>query len=96
MAGRELVFVGAALRLDGVGHGRLGQRSQINLNIRALRAQRVAGQRFAQLGHRADIAGMQFGDFNGLAALHHAQVREALLAASRVVLERRVVLHARR
>ena len=39
---------------------------------------------------------MQFGDFNSLAALHDAQVREAFLAAARVVLERRVVLDARR
>ena len=34
--GRELVLVGAGLGLDGVGHGRLGQRGQRYLNLRAL------------------------------------------------------------
>ncbi len=89
---RELVFIGAALGLNGVSHGRLRQRRQIHLNIPALRSQRVAGQRIAQLGNSAQIAGMQFSYFNGLSPLHRAQVREALLSAPRVVLERRIVL----
>ncbi len=31
--GGELVFVGAGLGLDGVGHGRLGEREEVNLNF---------------------------------------------------------------
>ena len=34
--GRELVFVGAGLGLDGVGHGRLGQRGEVDLDVGAL------------------------------------------------------------
>ena len=34
--GGELVFVGAGLGLDGVGHGRLGQRVEIDLDVGAL------------------------------------------------------------
>ena len=36
--GGELVLVGAGLGLDGVGHGRLGQRGEIDLDLRALLA----------------------------------------------------------
>ncbi len=86
--GRELVFIGAGLGLDGIGHRRFGQRGEVDLNVAALLPQRVAGKGIAQLGYRAEIAGMQLGDFNRLAALHDAKVREALLAAARVVLER--------
>ena len=92
MAGASLSSSARRLGLDGVGHGRLGQRGQLDLDVGALRAQRVAGERVAQLGHRAEIAGVEFGDFDGLAALHDAEVREALLAAAGVVLERGVVL----
>ncbi len=75
--GGELVFVGAALGLDGVGHGRLGGSGHIHLDLRALLAQRVAGEGFAQLGHGAQIAGVQLGHFDGLAALHDAQMATA-------------------
>ena len=34
--GRELVFVGAGLGLDGVGHGGLGQRGEVDLDFGAL------------------------------------------------------------
>ena len=34
--GGELVFVGAGLGLDGVGHGGLGQPDAIRLDVRAL------------------------------------------------------------
>ena len=85
--GGELVFVGAALGLDGVGHGRLGEGRHIDLDVGALLAQRVAGEGFAQLGHCAQVARVQLGHFNGLAALHDAQVGEALLAAAGVVLD---------
>ena len=36
-------------------------------------AEGVAGEGVAQLGHRAQVAGVQLGDFDGLAALHHAE-----------------------
>ncbi len=91
--GRQLVFIRAALGLNGVCHGRFRQRCKVNLDIGALRSQRVAGQRLAQLGHRTQIARVQFRNFNSLASLHDAQVREALLPAPRIVLERRIVLH---
>ncbi len=54
--------------------------------------ERVAGERVTEFAHCAEIAGVQLGDFNGLAALHDAQVRELFLAAARVVLKRGVVL----
>ena len=90
--GRELVFVGARLWLDGVGHGGLGRRGHVDLEVGAFLAERVAGERVAELAHCAEIAGVKLGDFNGLAALHDAQVRELFLAAARVVLKRGVVL----
>ena len=92
MAGRELVLVGAALGLDGVGHGGLGRLGHIDLEVCALLPERVAGERVAELAHRAQVARVQLGDFNGFAALHDAQVREFFLAAARVVLQRGVVL----
>ena len=92
MAGASLSSSARRLGLDGVGHGRLGRRGEVDLDVRALCAQRVAGERVAELGDGADVAGVQLGDFDGLAALHDAQVRELFLAAARVVLERGVVL----
>ena len=78
--GRELVFVGAGLGLDGVGHGGLGRRGERDLEFGALCSEGVAGERVAELGHRADVAGVELGDFDGLAALHDAEVREPFLA----------------
>ncbi len=86
--GGELVFVGAGLGLDGVGHGRLGELGELDLDVGALCAQGVAGEGVAQLGHGAEVAGVELEDFNGLAALHDGEVRETLLAAAGVVLER--------
>jgi len=54
-------------------------------------AEGVAGEGFAQLGHGADVASVQLGDIGGLAALHDAEMREALLAAPRVVFDGGVV-----
>ena len=68
--GGELVFVGAGLGLDGVGHGRLGEGMEIDLDVGALCAERVAGEGDAELGHGAEVAGVELGDFDGLAALH--------------------------
>ncbi len=56
----QLVFVGAALGLDGESDRRLGQLHPRILNGRALVAESVAGERVFQLRNRADIAGMQF------------------------------------
>ncbi len=55
-------------------------------------AQRVAGEGFAQLGHGAQVPGVQFRNLDGLPALHHAQMGEPLLAAPGVVLQGGVVL----
>ena len=55
-------------------------------------AEGVAGEGVAELGHGAEVAGVELGDFDGLAALHDAEVRELFLAAAGVVLERGVVL----
>ena len=90
--GGELVFVGAGLGLDGVGHGRLGRADEFDLDVGALGSEGVAGEGFAELGHGADVAGVEFEDFDGLAALHDGEVREALLAAAGVVLDGGVVL----
>ena len=57
-------------------------------SLGAFLAERVAGERVAELADGADIAGMELGDFDGLAALHDAEVRELFLAAAGVVLER--------
>src|SRR5580704_4523686 len=76
--GRELVLVGARLGLDGVSHGWLGRRSHRNLEVRALYPERVAGERVAQLGHSAKVARVEFGHFDGLAALHDAEMCQPL------------------
>ncbi len=54
-------------------------------------AEGVAGEGVAELADGADVAGVEFGDFDGLAALHDAEVRELFLAAAGVVFERGVV-----
>ena len=72
--GGELVFVGARFGLDGVGHGRLGRRVEIDEDVGALGAEGVAGEGVAQLGHGADVAGVQLEHLDGLAALHDAEV----------------------
>ena len=68
--GGQLVFVGAGLGLDGVGHGRLGEGMEVDLDIRTLCAEGVAGEGDAELGDGAEVAGVKFGNFDGLAALH--------------------------
>ncbi len=68
-----------------------GSGSEVDLDLRALLAEGVAGEGFAELGHGADVAGVQLGNFDGLAALHDAEMRQALLSAAGVVLEGGVV-----
>ena len=92
MAGASLSSSARDLGLDGVGHGRLGRAGELDLDVGALGSQRVAGERVAELGHGAQVAGMELEDFDGLAALHDGEVREALLAAAGVVLDGGVVL----
>ena len=62
------VFVVARLGFDGEGDGGLRQLDRRVGDVEALFGQRVAGQGVLELGDRADIAGVQFGDrLQGLA-----------------------------
>ena len=74
--GRELVLVGAGLGLDGVGHGGLGRGGSATWKSAPFGSKRVAGERVAQLGRRRRGRRRGVGDFDGLAALHDAEVRE--------------------
>jgi hypothetical protein len=56
------VFVVARLGFDGEGDGRLRQFHRRIDHVRSPYRQRVAGQRVLELGHRADIAGVHFGN----------------------------------
>ena len=57
-ATRDLVLVAARLGLDGEGGGRLGvDHRRVDDGVRLV-AQRVAGVRLLELGHRADVAGL--------------------------------------
>ena len=77
------VFVVARLGFDGEGDGRLGQFHRRIGDGDALVGQGVAGEGVLQLGHGADIAGVQLGDrLQGL-ALGTAEVRQALGRAAR-------------
>jgi alpha-ketoglutarate-dependent taurine dioxygenase len=69
-----------------------GGSGPIHLDLRTLLAEGVAGEGFAELGHGAEIAGVQLRHFDGLAALHDRKMRQALLAAAGVVFDRDVVL----
>ncbi len=69
---------------------------QIHLDLGPFGAQRVASERLAQFGHRAQIAGMQFLHFNRFSALHDGEMREPLLPAPGVIFDRSVRLGRRR
>ena len=75
--GRELVLVGAGLGLDGVGHGGLGHGDGLEEDLVRLVAEGVAGQGDAQLGDGAEVAGVEFRNLDGLAALHDGEMGEA-------------------
>ena len=92
--GGELVFVGAGFGLDGVGHGGLGRGDGVDAEVVAADAEGVAGLRDAELGDDTEVAGMELGDFDELAALHDADVGEALGLGAGVVFERGFVADA--
>ena len=92
--GGELVFVGAGLGLDGVGHGGLGHGDGVDAEVVAFVAEGVAGVGDAELGDDAEVAGVELGDFDELAALHDADVGEALGLGAGVVFERGFVADA--
>src|SRR5690348_14649770 len=87
----ELVFIGARLGFDGEGDGRLGQDDLGVLNSRGLVAQGVAGKSVLQLGHRSDIAGVQFVHRHRVFALHHGNVGQLFRGAAAKVLQAGVV-----
>jgi len=87
------VFVVARLGFDGEGDRRLGQLHGRVGDGKALIRQGVAGERVFQLGHRAQIAGMQLGHgLQGL-ALRAAEVGQPLSRTAGEVLQRAVVFH---
>ncbi len=88
----EFILIGAALGLNGVSHGRLRELNQIDDDLGALLPQHVARERVAQLGHRAQVAGVQLSHFNSFAPLHYGKMRQPLLRAARVILHRGIVL----
>ena len=92
-ADAQLVFVGSALGLDSKRDGGLRQLDRRILNRRRLVAYCVAGQGVFELGHRTDVAGMNFGHRHSSLALHDRNMRELLLRAAGEVLYRSVVLH---
>ena len=76
--GADLVFVAAALRLDGVRQHRLGERDRREGDAGGLVGQRVVGARVLQLGDRAEVAGLELRHGGRRLALHHDQVAEPL------------------
>src|SRR5581483_11717386 len=85
-ADTELVFVGAALRLNGERDGGLGKLNRRELNGRRLIAERVAGQRVLYLCHRAGIARVQFAHRNRGLSLHDRDMSKLLLRVAGEVL----------
>ena len=75
--GRELVFVGAGLRLDCVGHRRFRQGDRVEEDFVALVAESVARERVPELGDGAEVARMQFVDGHGSVALHDGEMGES-------------------
>ena len=84
----ELVFIGARLGLDGKSNGRLGQLQVGILNRAALVSQRIAGERFPQLGDHADVAGVQLGHLDRRLALNHGKMRKFLRRTAGEILQR--------
>ena len=73
------VLVLARLRGDRVGDGRLGQLAPAGTAMqRAFVAQRIAGERVLQLGHRADVAGVNLGHGRIVFTEQRADMRQPL------------------
>ena len=91
--GRELVFVGAALGLDGVGHGRLGQGDEIDLRCPRPCAPSVSPVRVSRsLATAPRSPACSSGTSTALRPCMTLRWEKPLLAAARVVLDGGVVL----
>ena len=73
----DLVFVSAALGLNGKGDGRLRQTCRRVINRRGFVPHCFGGGRFFQLGDGPDVAGMQLAGFGQLLALHKLDMLKA-------------------
>ena len=91
-SGSEFILVGAGLGLNRIGHRRFRHGDRFEKYLVPLGAERVAGERDAQLRHRAQIARMQLLHLHRLAPLHDGEVCHALCLAARKALHRRVGL----
>ncbi len=85
--GADLVFVAAALGLDGVRQHRFREGDRCEGDAGGRLGQRVVGARVFQLGDRPQVAGLQLGDVGGCLALHHDQVAEPLGLVLRQVVD---------
>ncbi len=79
---RDLLFVAFGLGFDGVGDGRFSERDRRVLDRRSGIAQRVGGQRFFELGHHADVAGVQLADHRKVLALRDVKLPQPLRRVS--------------
>ena len=73
----DLVFVRAALGLNGKSDGRLRQACRRVINRRGLVPECFARGRFLQLGDGTDVAGMQLAGFGELLSLHNLNMLKA-------------------
>src|SRR5690606_3302038 len=89
--GRELVDVGAALRLDGHADDGVREAHALEQRRGVGRRQRVAGLRFLQRDERADVAGTYFLDVFRRVGLHLDDTADTLLLVARDI-EQRVAL----
>ena len=78
----DAVFVRARLRFDRKRDRRLRNARRRIKNRRVLVAQRFAGRRVLQFGHRADVARVQLVHRGRRLPLHHLHVLQALLRAA--------------
>jgi hypothetical protein len=90
--GADLVLVAAALRLDGVGDQRLGERDRRDADLGGRIGQQIVRVRILQFGHGAEIAGAELGDVCLRLALQREQMAQRSLAVARVVVDRGVRL----
>ena len=86
----DLVFVAAALRLDGVGEHRLGKLERRERDRIGLVAERVVGERVLQLGDGAEIAGLDLRDGRLRLALQQLEMAEPLRRVLGLVVDGRI------